>query len=169
MHIPSFKLISQSTLKKVRKTRTDGRTDGQCHSIIRPFFKRAYKNDQATQTFSNTGGLATQEFLLLKSMSYDAAKLDESDSYHNILYMYSFSLFKWRTTQNLCRPPSIPTGWSVGRSRIFRQRQHCTICITRPQWVKETAPRNDSLHTLACEEPILMYMTFSIQDTHLSN
>ena len=37
--------------KKVRKTgtdgrtdgRTDGQTDGHCHSIIRPFFKRAYK------------------------------------------------------------------------------------------------------------------------------
>ena len=25
--------------------RTDGQTDGHCHSIIRPFFKRAYKND----------------------------------------------------------------------------------------------------------------------------
>ena len=24
--------------------RTDGQTDGHCHSIIRPFFKRAYKN-----------------------------------------------------------------------------------------------------------------------------
>ena len=23
-----------------------GRTDGHCHGIIRPFFKRAYKNDQ---------------------------------------------------------------------------------------------------------------------------
>ena len=49
MHIPSFKLISQSMLKKVRKTGTDGRTDGQtdghCHGIVRPFFKRAYKND----------------------------------------------------------------------------------------------------------------------------
>ena len=42
--IPSFKLISQSMLKKVRKTRTDGRTDRHCHGIIRPFFKRAYKN-----------------------------------------------------------------------------------------------------------------------------
>ena len=46
--------------RKVRKTRTDGRTDGRtdrrtdgqtdrrtdghCHGIIRPFFKRAYKN-----------------------------------------------------------------------------------------------------------------------------
>ena len=29
--------------KKVRKTWTDGRTDGHCHGIIRPFFKRAYK------------------------------------------------------------------------------------------------------------------------------
>ena len=51
MHIPSFKLISQSTLKKNPKNldgrtdgRTDGQTDGHCHSIIRPFFKRAYKN-----------------------------------------------------------------------------------------------------------------------------
>ena len=25
--------------------RTDGQTDGHCHSIIRPFFKRAYKNE----------------------------------------------------------------------------------------------------------------------------
>ena len=47
MHIPSFKLISQSTLKKSPENsdgRTDGQTDGHCHSIIRPFFKRAYKN-----------------------------------------------------------------------------------------------------------------------------
>ena len=50
MHIPSFKLISQSMLKKSpensdgRTDGTDGRTDGHCHSIIRPFFKRAYKN-----------------------------------------------------------------------------------------------------------------------------
>ena len=29
MHIPRFKLISQSIFKKVRKTRTDGRTDGR--------------------------------------------------------------------------------------------------------------------------------------------
>ena len=49
MHIPSFKLISQSTLKKSPENsdgrtdgRTDGQTDGHCHSIIRPFFKRAY-------------------------------------------------------------------------------------------------------------------------------
>ena len=47
MHIPSFKLISQSMLKKSPENsdgRTDGQTDGHCHSIIRPFFKRAYKN-----------------------------------------------------------------------------------------------------------------------------
>ena len=51
MHIPSFKLISQSTLKKSPENsdgrtdgRTDGQTDGHCHSIIRPFFKRAYNN-----------------------------------------------------------------------------------------------------------------------------
>ena len=27
--------------------RTDGQTDGHCHSIIRPFFKRAYNNSNA--------------------------------------------------------------------------------------------------------------------------
>ena len=42
MHIPSFKLISQSMLEKSPEN-SDGRTDGHCHSIIRPFFKRAYK------------------------------------------------------------------------------------------------------------------------------
>ena len=44
--------------KKVRKTRTDGRTDGQtdghCHSIIRPFFKRAYKK-ASIPMFSSMG------------------------------------------------------------------------------------------------------------------
>ena len=47
MYIPSFKLISQSMLKQSPENsdgRTDRRTDGHCHSIIRPFFKRAYKN-----------------------------------------------------------------------------------------------------------------------------
>ena len=50
MYIPSFKLISQSMLKKSPENtdgrtdgRTDGQTDGHCHGIIRPFFKRAYK------------------------------------------------------------------------------------------------------------------------------
>ena len=50
LYIPSFKLISQSMLKKSSKNadgRTDGRTDrqtdGHCHGIIRPFFKRAYE------------------------------------------------------------------------------------------------------------------------------
>ena len=37
--------ISKHVEKKSGKLgRTDGRTDGHCHSIIRPFFKRAYKN-----------------------------------------------------------------------------------------------------------------------------
>ena len=47
MYIPSFKLISQSMLKNSPENpdgRTDGWTDGHCHGIIRPFFKRAYKN-----------------------------------------------------------------------------------------------------------------------------
>ena len=30
-----------------------------------------------------------------------------------------FSIFLYRTTQNLCGPPSVPTGWSAGRPRIF--------------------------------------------------
>ena len=47
MYIPGFKLISQSMLKKSPENvdgRTDWQTDGHCHGIIRPFFKRAYKN-----------------------------------------------------------------------------------------------------------------------------
>ena len=48
IYIPSFKLISQSVLKKSGKLgltdrRTDIRMDGQCNDIIRPFFKRAYE------------------------------------------------------------------------------------------------------------------------------
>ena len=31
------------------KTFTDGRTDGEVYNIIRPFFKRAYKNRPATK------------------------------------------------------------------------------------------------------------------------
>ena len=42
--------------RKVRKTRTDGRTDrrtdGHCHGIIRPFFKRAYKNPTLNIVFT---------------------------------------------------------------------------------------------------------------------
>ena len=34
--------------KSGKRGRTDGRKDGHCHGIIRPFFKRAYKNDKAT-------------------------------------------------------------------------------------------------------------------------
>ena len=54
IYIPSFKLISQSMLKKSPEN-ADGRTDrwtdrqtgGHCHGIIRPFFKRAYKKTVA--------------------------------------------------------------------------------------------------------------------------
>ena len=48
MHIPSFKLISQSMLKKSPEKsdgQMDGQTDGHCHSIIHPFFKRAHKKE----------------------------------------------------------------------------------------------------------------------------
>ena len=47
VYIPSFKLISQSMLKKVR-------VDGHCHGIIRTFFKRPYKNDQHMTRKKNT-------------------------------------------------------------------------------------------------------------------
>ena len=46
MYILSLKIISESMLKKSPENLdglTDGRTDGHCHGIIRPFFKRAYK------------------------------------------------------------------------------------------------------------------------------
>ena len=39
--------------RKVRKTRTDGQTDRHCHGIIRPFFKRAYKNVYTKKYHSN--------------------------------------------------------------------------------------------------------------------
>ena len=44
--------------RKVRKTRTDGRTDrrtdGHCHGMICPFFKRAYKNYKILRTEMST-------------------------------------------------------------------------------------------------------------------
>ena len=46
MYTPIVKMISQSRLKKNPENadgRTDRRTDGHCHGIIRPFSKRAYK------------------------------------------------------------------------------------------------------------------------------
>ena len=74
MYIPSFKLISQSILKKSpenpdRRTdgrtdrRTDGRTDGHCHGIIRPFFKRAYKNAYEIVVYQNGGYLVQGKWL----------------------------------------------------------------------------------------------------------
>ena len=44
LNVPSYKLISQSMLKKTSGKL--GRTDRQiyCHGMIRPFFKLAYKN-----------------------------------------------------------------------------------------------------------------------------
>ena len=35
--------------------RTDGQTDGHCHSIIRPFFKRAYKKDSLCSYMETNG------------------------------------------------------------------------------------------------------------------
>ena len=48
-----FKLLFQSMLKKVRKTVMDGQADGYGHGIIRPFFKRAYKNQQTNKKSYN--------------------------------------------------------------------------------------------------------------------
>ena len=64
--------------KKSRKLgRTDGRTDGHCHSIIRPFFKRAYKNHiklccqhYACWKLSNVTYELTFELLIYPYMKY---------------------------------------------------------------------------------------------------
>ena len=77
MHIPSFKLISQSMLKKSPENsdgrtdgRTDGQTDGHCHSIIRPFFKRAYKNQISSWHRMADVRLDNQNSILSTSLPY---------------------------------------------------------------------------------------------------
>ena len=58
--MPGSKLISQSMWKKVRKTemdgRTDWRTDGHCHGIMCPLFKRAYNKTSRNWLFLLYGG-----------------------------------------------------------------------------------------------------------------
>ena len=65
MHILSIKLIFHSMWKKVRKTRTDGRSDGRTlprHDTTF-FFKRALKTEEMKGVF----GKKTREFLTPKT------------------------------------------------------------------------------------------------------
>ena len=56
--------ISKHVEKKSGKLgRTDGQTDGHCHSIIRPFFKRAYNNDGNLGPERNKTEMIVSEFM----------------------------------------------------------------------------------------------------------
>ena len=67
-------------LKKVRKTRTDrrtdGPTDGHCHRIIRPFFKRAYKNKSLKIWFQMINFVNTSCAFLWNCTGMEANNLD---------------------------------------------------------------------------------------------
>ena len=63
--------------------------------------------------------LATQEFLLSRSMS-DRPRWCRYVGRVVIKIYIFFKMFLCRTTQNLCGPPSVPSGWSAGWHRIFR-------------------------------------------------
>ena len=69
MYIRSFKLICQSLLKKVWKTRKDG----HCYSIIWPFLKQAYKK-----------GIWSPKYLLISSISVCCTSLSPLWSLYNI-------------------------------------------------------------------------------------
>ena len=56
--------------------------------------------------------LANREILLLKSMS---------EFFLVIKYIVLVSIFLCRTAKNYCGPPWVPSGWSIGRTRIFRK------------------------------------------------
>ena len=86
--------ISKHVEKKSGKLgRTDGRTDRHCHSIIRPFFKRAYQNGWPLYD----GGKFFMHFLQWKYMHFV--------SYHTEVNSNMFSkkkvvndLFQWLKT-----------------------------------------------------------------------
>ena len=62
--------------------------------------------------------LATQEFLLSKSMS-DRPRWCSHVGHVVIKICIFVSIFLCQTNQNLCGPHEVPTGWSAGRPRIF--------------------------------------------------
>ena len=62
--------------------------------------------------------LVTQEFLLPRSMSDRPRPCRHIGRVVIKIYIF-FKMFLWQTTQNLCRPPSVPSGWSAGQPRIF--------------------------------------------------
>ena len=101
MYIPSFKLISQSMLEKVRKPRTDGRTDGRmdwhCHSMICPFLKQAYKKWKSQvqpmlitgQTISCNG---VYQSLVTKWMKSPTYMIERIQFYRNVFVKIQLTL-----------------------------------------------------------------------------
>ena len=63
--------------------------------------------------------LATQEFLLPKSMSDRPRWWCHVGHVVIKVWIFFFSIFLSRTTKKLCGPHNVPTGWSAGRPRIF--------------------------------------------------
>ena len=57
---------------------TDGRTDGHCHSIIRPFFKRAYKNKSLKIWFQMINFVSTSCAFLWNCTGMEANNLDSA-------------------------------------------------------------------------------------------
>ena len=49
--------------------RTDGQTDGHCHSIIRPFFKRAYNNKANLRDLIAATGLVISNWIQIVNFS----------------------------------------------------------------------------------------------------
>ena len=64
--------------------RTDGQTDGHCHSIIRPFFKRAYNKTSASYWMAPT--------LVQHSKQHLQSKFFRCEHIHTCIIMQQFTL-----------------------------------------------------------------------------
>ena len=147
MHIPSFKLISQSTLKKSPENsdgRTDGRTDGHCHSIIRPFFKRAYKKrDELTAHKQLKSILVTSSYIRL-TMLFQGQGHGQGQSWQltksNALHSIDELVFCFMATG-----PPIPDVWLVKR----HDRAKVKVMAKVKNWKPHLRPSVQSMRYLS--------------------
>ena len=62
--------------KSGKRGRPDRRTDRHCHGIIRPFFKRAYKNCTTSQRQTNSGNTVEHQSSLMSSLMTSPTKFE---------------------------------------------------------------------------------------------
>ena len=73
-------------MKKFTDGRTDGRTDAEGYNIIRPFFKRAYKNYHQYSLFSRVLDTSTCSSSAKFEIATDACSLEKLWQEINPLY-----------------------------------------------------------------------------------